>query len=591
MRIRAGLIAGVLCVLGVLPSSRAAAQSWVVIPVVVGDSDAAELAASHARDPISAELAKSVPVLSPKTGRDRFEARGSSAPVAATHGDLDQLARDAQQALYHVAMGLYTSASADVARVLKRADHALESLNRETLSARQLLDSCLFIVRARLQERKPKAAREQALECRRLVPDIDPDASIHPPDVIGEVAAAEAQLESQRPASLRVTSEPSGCPVFIQGRNLGSTPLELPRLTPGAYRIQVECVPGEYGRVHRVTLGEQRTLVHVDSHFDAATQTGDGISLRYSTRATSERFALRHGIEVARLVGARYVAVIAPEGDGKIRISSLEVAHGKPLAQVIVGSDETGAFVDVSEAIAALRAGRSQDFSGVVPVAIASTPAVTPAAVSSVTQQRPASTHAHAGDASIRRDSDDDGQGPGAAGWTLAAVGAAAHLTGWALYAHQLSLESDYRKVRGLSDTSEARRRLARIDGFELLPPLTSAGGALLLTASLPWLLPRADSQPVPGWSIGVGVAGLAFAGTGVALLVRGAGCDEFDPLARCDDVVTTTHLGAQLLSSAVPLLALPAVYVLRSLGASEETPLTIDASPTGATLYWRGTL
>jgi hypothetical protein len=562
-----------------------------VIPVVVGDSDAAELAASHARDPISAELAKNAGLLSPKTARDRFEARGSSAPVAATHSDLDQLARDAQQALYHVAMGLYTSASADVGRVLKRADHALESLNRETISARQLLDSCLFIVRARLQERKPKAAREQALECRRLVPDIEPDASIHPPDVIGEVAAAEAQLESQRPASLRVTSEPSGCPVFIQGRNLGSTPLELPRLTPGGYRIQVECVPGEYGRVHRVTLGENRTLVHVDSHFDAATQTGDGVSLRYSTRATSERFALRHAIEVARLVGARYVAVIAPEGDGKVRISSLEVAHGKPLAQVIVGSDETGAFVRVSEAIAALRAGRSQDFSGAAPKAITSTPAVTPAAVSSVTQQRPTATHAAVDDSIMSRNVDDDTHGAGAVGWTLAATGAAAHITGWVLYAHQLSLESDYRKVRGLSDTSEARRRLSRIDSFELLPPLTSAGGALLLTASLPWLLPRSDSQPLPGWSIGVGVAGLAVAGTGVALLVRGAGCDEFDRLARCDDVVTTTHLGVHLIGLAVPLLAVPALYLLRPAGAPNETPLTIDVSSTGATLHWRGTL
>jgi len=150
-------------------ATPAAAEPWVVVPVVVGASDDAQLAASHAAEPIRDALAASTRVIAPGTARERFETRVSSPPVAATHTDLDQLARDAQQALYHVAMGLYTDAGQDVARVMTRADRALESLNRETLAARQLLDACLFIVRARLQARKPQAARVQALECRRLV--------------------------------------------------------------------------------------------------------------------------------------------------------------------------------------------------------------------------------------------------------------------------------------------------------------------------------------------------------------------------------------------------------------------------------------
>ena len=93
-----------------------------------------------------------------------------------SHGDLDALAHDAQMALYHVASGLPSRARQDVERALARADKVLESLNRESLAAQQLLDACLYLVRAHLQSNERQAAREQALECRRLVPTSSPTA-------------------------------------------------------------------------------------------------------------------------------------------------------------------------------------------------------------------------------------------------------------------------------------------------------------------------------------------------------------------------------------------------------------------------------
>src|SRR4029079_12187674 len=83
--------------------------------------------------------------------RSRFEQRGSTAPLMVSHGDLDALARDTQMALYHVASGLPGRARQDVERAMTRADKVLESLNRETLAAQQLLDACLYLVRAHLQ--------------------------------------------------------------------------------------------------------------------------------------------------------------------------------------------------------------------------------------------------------------------------------------------------------------------------------------------------------------------------------------------------------------------------------------------------------
>jgi len=106
-----------------------AAQPWVVVPVVVATEQEAQLDGSYASRPFAEALAEHARVVAHSVARERFETRGSSAPVAATHSDLDQIARDAQLALYHVAMGLYGTASGDVERVMVLADRALESLD------------------------------------------------------------------------------------------------------------------------------------------------------------------------------------------------------------------------------------------------------------------------------------------------------------------------------------------------------------------------------------------------------------------------------------------------------------------------------
>jgi hypothetical protein len=575
------------CAAAWLPA-RVLAEPWVVVPVVVATEQEARLEGTHAARPLAEALAEHARVVPFAAARERFETRGSSAPVAATHSDLDQIARDAQLALYHVAMGLYGTASSDVERVMQRADRALESLNRESLAARQLLDSCLFIVRARLQARKPEAARAQALECRRLVPDIEPEAAVHPPDVIGELAAAEATIEMQSPGSLRVTSEPSGCPVFIQGRNLGQTPLELPRLSRGEYRVQVECVPGQFGRVHRVTLGPSRTVVHVDSRFDSAVQSSDTVSLRYPNDALEKKYAATHAVEIGRAVGARYVALVMPERQvaGRVRITAFEVESGKWLASVLAALDDANALRSASAAAEALVAGRSLDFT-VEPPAPLSAPVEleAPVALAAPVSER---SNALSLDAPAQKD---ESGGPGVLAWSLGAVGAVAHVIGWGLYAQQLALEADYRKVRDLEDTAEAERRLDNIEAFELAPLLTAFGGSALMTASLPMLLPDTGSASPPVLGYVAGGAGVAIAGAGAYLLIAGGSCDRFDALGRCDDVPATTRLGAMLISASLPLLSIPIVYWVRGLGVSDDTAVALEGSHQHVLVRWRGRL
>jgi hypothetical protein len=307
--------------------------------------------------------------MSGKLARAYFEQRGSATPVPVSHSDLEALAHDAQLALYHVASGLLSQARHDVARALLRADKALESLNRESLSAQQLLDACLFLARAHLMAHEHQQALEQALECRRRVPEVQPDPKMHPPEVIGLVAEAEAELRLRNPGSLRVESEPGACTVYVNGRPLGRAPLELPQLSPGEYRLQAECTEGEIGRVHRVTVGTERVVKRIDTRFDAAVVTSLELSLRYGNVAEMQAHGAADAAEVGRVVGAQTVLWVHPALDataqpGIVDVSRVRVRDAAPQAQVrLRAHDEKSA----SLAIAALEQGRSIDLSGAPP--------------------------------------------------------------------------------------------------------------------------------------------------------------------------------------------------------------------------------
>jgi tetratricopeptide (TPR) repeat protein len=343
------------------------ADSWLVFPSTIGRSgDTVD-----APRAVATALVKRLPAqktMSGKLAQSYFEKRGSSTPVPVSHSDLEALSQDAQLALYHVASGLLSQARHDVARALVRADRALESLNRESISAQQLLDACLFMVRAHLMAHEHAQALEQALECRRRVPELDPDPKMHPPEVIGLVAEAEAELRLRNPGALRVESEPDGCTVYVNGRPLGRAPLELPQLSPGEYRLQAECTEGEVGRVHRVTVSNGRVVKHIDTRFDAAVVTALEPSLRYTNPADQRAYGEPDAVEIGRIVGVDTVLWTHPALDAQIQprpgiveVTRLRVRDGAQQARVLVhaGDDKS-----LAATIAALEASRSADFTG-----------------------------------------------------------------------------------------------------------------------------------------------------------------------------------------------------------------------------------
>ncbi|HMI93172.1 MAG TPA: PEGA domain-containing protein [Polyangiales bacterium] len=539
-----------------------------------------------------------------------FEQHGSTAPMTASAADIDELARDAQRALYHVASGLPARAKADVQRALERARRALESLNRETRAAQHLLDACLFLVRAHLQHGNRPAARNQALECRRLVPDILPDGTVHPPDVIGVFAEAQAELLAHEPAALRIESEPTGCAAYVNGRNLGPTPKELSQLSPGEYRLQVECDPGLMGRVHRVALANIRVVIAIDTRYDRAIETLFDLSLSCGSDEQAAEHASRDAVVTARVVGATDVILatsLSAPGvfPARVRLDRFRVADGVPLARAVVlvsVEDKRGviAEADLEAARAALttKVGLRAPASSVAPAQQPSElPAVEPVAA--------ANEAAIVGDANGDRDDTapqdlwepenpaEPSQAWPIVGYALGGLAVASYATGWVLYAGALDQQQAYADALNANAmpeiaTTDELTALGDVDQADDPPIIAGAIGGALSAASVPLWLPKSEGIPWWGWT--AGASGLVVAATGGALALGEGGC-ELDRFGRCTEPAQATHLGAMLMLQAVPLLAVPLVQGIRSL-TSERLDVTVSARGTnGALLRIEGRL
>ncbi|MDB4989062.1 MAG: hypothetical protein JWN04_4240, partial [Myxococcaceae bacterium] len=369
--VRASWLAGCLFL-----TSTSAARAQPMGEVVVVPFGVPDLTGSlQVTTLLEAELADERVSLIPfHDARDRFTAR-SRPPQTASDSDLDVLAREARQAIEHVAFGRTAAAQKSVREVIARAEKTLESLNRETATARHILDACLSLVRTALQTGRRDLALEQATRCRRLVPDLVPSEADHPANVVGVLAEADNMLRRMRIGALAVRSTPeSNCSVYLNGRHLGTTPFQLDRAAAGDYRVQVEC-GRSVGRVHVVQLGDQAVSLLVDTQFDRIVSSDPRLLLRYENRERAREQAVSHAIQIGRGVQADDVLLVGVHHD-RAEIMRVQVAQERLIARASVPWTPRGGFARpaLEAAIVALSEGRFEGEPSLEKTASAPTP-------------------------------------------------------------------------------------------------------------------------------------------------------------------------------------------------------------------------
>ncbi len=304
-------------------SASVDAQIWVITRgEPVGDLE-------QARETVAQALAGEGNVVGMQRMTEIFEERISSPPAFVTQRQINEWATQSRNALHSLARADYDAARQELLRAQRLSQRAAEELNREADRAREVLDTCLYMVRALIETGDESRAVAQARECRRSVPQVQPSRFRHTPEVRAILERLEAE-QTDDVGNLRVDSVPPGCRVRLNGIEVGRTPFSMADLALGEYRVQVECGE-ERGRVHRVRLEELLTTLEVDTVFEREAHSRP-VFVDDNDRARA------HAARLARLLGVS-IYLVGAHGEGRFRVRRIETdgeasSEPVPLAQL-----------------------------------------------------------------------------------------------------------------------------------------------------------------------------------------------------------------------------------------------------------------
>ncbi len=581
---RAGLLA--LCVASFAsrvesqPPDRAAPERWLVLPVVIAGDPETDVETLHgpAESVRQALAVRGVSAWRPDRAAERFEVIGSAPAPEVTQSDIDRWVERSRSAVKHLARADYKSARRDLRAAQQVADRAAEELNREGDRAQQVLDTCLFMVRAYVETRNDAEARRQARECRYLVPKVEASAFRHTPEVLDLLAEVDREIASEAPAQLTVRSQPGDCRVRINGVELGRTPLREVELPVGTYRLQVECHPDRRGRIHRVGVESGPQSITVDVAIDDAVRTRPVLSLQYLDPPldSDETMALRmaDARAVAGVLDAPGVLVLTAPTPDRVRVD-LDAPRMPPASVWLPLSQGVLSNEDAARGIEALFDGRSVDFTEGHPVSQASWQAET--------QARPtvAANAQLPSDANPARRTAHLGARPRAqriAGGSLLGAGGATLGVAIGLHFRRQTLGNQFERNPSSLGAAQDWRN-ARVGVYT-----SAAVGGSAMVSSLPLLLPKRARAPWWAWTLGAAGVGLtAYAIYEGVTMTRCPDPYIGNASAVSDCVARGQEAGrvAIALGWAAPLLTVPLVYLLRPL----RMEASVAASPEGAFL------
>lgn len=168
------------------------------------------------------------------------------------------------------------------------------------------------------KDRAEKAARADAVmgELLGVEPDYVPDPRRYPPSVRELAQKARAAAKKLPHATLTVTSQPAGLPVFVSGRELGPSPQTV-SLPTGRYRVEV-AFGAHRGLAQEVALDAGGESVAFDQSFEGSLDLAEGPCL-----ALPEAGAARAGPLLRLADRLRVQQVVSARVQGGLLVASL----------------------------------------------------------------------------------------------------------------------------------------------------------------------------------------------------------------------------------------------------------------------------
>jgi hypothetical protein len=459
-------------------------------------------------------------------------------------------------------------------------DH-LEWISRVAPVGQAVFDACLHQVGLWLKAKKEAEATMQAFECRRLVPNGVATEDMHEPQVIGHVAAADAELKKLATPDLRVEADKNGCSVYVNGVHRGTTPLALKKLPPGKHAVQVQCASdspsgargdSEYtqairAHVHEVELppAGDPIVLHVDTRFDSVF-SAYGPSLTYPSEQERTVHALLDALYIAKRLRMPQLWMLTPTSASQVRADKVDIQDNRILASVwlknaeLPSSDESIEFYVIKNAV-----DNNQSAEVVQPKVAAprsawsySAQSLSAAENTTVEFTNPTTPRVTPGAATTP---------PTPLGWILAGAGVTALGMATAL------------QLRWNAESSNDPEPV----GYAAL----ALGGGAALSVGLPFFLP--DKNGIPWWTWLTAAAGTYLAVAGVYSVLTDGDCvGVYDQNGICSEEVVGRNMGIIQIAAGLPLMSIPLIYALRG---TRDTPDTrAPATRAGWSLHLTGT-
>jgi len=182
------------------------------------------------------------------------------------------------------------------------------SLARQRNLLRALQRARLLLVMCYLRLSQPRRAWAMMEEGLRTQPDLSPSGALYGPDLQRLYYRVKAQLDLQK-ARLRVTTDPPGALIFLNGRSMGFSPVTVNGLYPGTYDVLV--VKGkDHSRIRRFHVGSAGGYLRLDMGLDRAVLLGNQLGLRVTGGARGQADALRFALRLASHLGAGRVLLV-----------------------------------------------------------------------------------------------------------------------------------------------------------------------------------------------------------------------------------------------------------------------------------------
>ncbi|MBI3184457.1 MAG: PEGA domain-containing protein [Myxococcales bacterium] len=214
---------------------------------------------------------------------------------------------DVQRLIASARFDLYDQGAFDRAeRALKAALDDLWLLPPSEARWEDLREVQTFLAKVYLKLERPREAEQQLGRVYRVEPDYGPDPNTHPPSFRAFAASVRERVVAEAIRNLSVGTRPAGLPVYVEGRLVGSSPVNL-RVSAGEYRVEALFAGGR-GMARMVGVSVGGASVELEEGFEGAIHPHKGPCLATGNEREARLAALIRLaglLKAERMVSAR----------------------------------------------------------------------------------------------------------------------------------------------------------------------------------------------------------------------------------------------------------------------------------------------